>query len=191
MEDRKMAKTQKKAVEEGMKIIFVDESGFYLLPMLVRTYAPRGETPILKEWVSHDHLSVMSGITLEGKLSIMIRDHSLSSKDVITFLQQLQRQIHGKLLIIWDGSPIHRSKAIKAYLASGGAKRIHLERLPGYAPELNPDEGVWSYLKRVELKNVVCKNLSELEHELRKAVRRLRPNMNALLGFIHQPGFYV
>ena len=172
-----------------MKIVFVDESGFYLLPMLVRTYAPRGETPVLKEWVTCDHLSVMSGITLEGKLSVMIRDHSLSSEDVIIFLQQLQRQIHGKLLIIWDGSSIHRSKAIKAYLASGGAKLIHLERLPGYAPERNPDEGVWSYLKRVKLKNVVCKNLPELEHELRKAVHRLRRKTNVLHGFIHQSGF--
>ena len=54
------------------------------------------------------------------------------------------RKISGKLLVIWVGSPIHRAKESKEFLAAGAAKRLHLERLPGYAPELNPQEGVWN-----------------------------------------------
>lgn len=61
---------------------------------------------------------------------------------MVRFLKHLLRKITGKLLIVWDGSPIHRGKAVKEFLASGAARRLQLERLPGYAPELNPDEGI-------------------------------------------------
>jgi transposase len=67
--------------------------------------------------------------------------------------------------------PSTAREPIKDFLAAGGAQRLHLERLPGYAPELNADEGIWQYLKRVELKNVVCQDLDELRYELRLATR--------------------
>src|SRR6478672_6366491 len=69
---------------------------------------------------------------------------------------------------------IHGGQSIKDYLAHGAAKRLHLERLPGYAPDLNPDEGVWNYLKRVELKNCRRADLAELRLELRRGKERLR-----------------
>jgi transposase len=121
----------------------VDQSGFYLLPTVVRTYAPVGQTPILHEHLSRDHLSVISAITLEGKLLMMEQERSFKSEDVVRFLRHLLRQISGKLLVIWDGSPIHRGGAVKDFLASGAARgRVQLEQLPGYAPDLNPDEGI-------------------------------------------------
>src|SRR3954454_17571400 len=67
----------------------------------------------------------------------------------------------------------------------------YLEQLPGYAPELNPDEGIWKHLKYVELKNVCCRSLSELRRELRKAKERLRHKKHVILGCIRQPGFEV
>jgi hypothetical protein len=82
----------------------VDQSGFYLLPTVVRTYAPVGQTPVLHEHLSRDHLSVISGITLEGKLLMMEQERSFKSEDVVCFLRHLLRQIPGKLLVIWDGS---------------------------------------------------------------------------------------
>ena len=78
------------------------------------------------------------------------------------------------MIVIWDGSPIHRSKAVKKCLVNAAAARLQLGQLLGYAPELNPDEEVWKYLKCVELKNVCCRSLSELKYELRKAKERLR-----------------
>jgi transposase len=101
------------------------------------------------------------------------------------------RQIPGKLLLIWDGSPIHRGRALKDFLSSGAASRLRLEQLPGYAPDLNPDEGVWKHLKCVELKNLCCQSLSELKVELRKAKERLRQKKHVILGCIRQPGFEV
>jgi hypothetical protein len=121
--------------------LFVDQSGFYLLPTVVRTYAPVGKTPILNEHLSRDHLSVISAISLEGKLLMMEQERSFKSQDVVRFLRHLLGQIPGKLLVIWDGSPIHRGRAVKDFLASGASLRLQLEQLPGYAPDLNPDEG--------------------------------------------------
>lgn len=118
--------------------MFVDEAGFYLLPMVVRTYAPRGQTPVLKVKLTRDHLSAIGGLTPEGRLFMRIQDHSYKGPDVVRFLQMLLRKVPGNLLVIWDGATIHRCQAVKDFLAKGGAKRIHLERLPAYAPELNP-----------------------------------------------------
>jgi transposase len=169
----------------------VDQSGFYLLPCVVRTYAPVGKTPILHEHLSRDHLSVISAITLEGKLLMMEQERSFKSQDVVRFLRHLLGQIPGKLLVIWDGSPIHRGRVVKDFLSSGASRRLKLEQLPGYAPDLNPDEGIWKHLKYVELKNVCCRNLSELKVELRKAKERLRHKRDVILGCIRQPGFEV
>jgi transposase len=169
----------------------VDQSGFYLLPTVVRTYAPVGQTPVLREQLSRDHLSVISGVTLEGKLFMIEQRRAFKGEDVVRFLRHLLRQIAGKLLVVWDGSPIHRGRAVKDFLASGAASRLQLEQLPGYAPELNPDEGVWKHLKCVELKNVCCRNLSELKEELRKAKERLRHKKHVILGCIRQPGLEV
>jgi DDE superfamily endonuclease len=104
--------------------------------MVVRTYAPVGKTPIRKENLTRDHLSAMSGITLDGKLYMMEQQRAFKGEDVVRFLKHLMRQIPGKLLIIWDGSPIHRGRAVKDFLASGAASGVRLEQLPGYAPDL-------------------------------------------------------
>ena len=184
-----MAFSQKRAQKEGRTIAFADQSGFYLLPMVVRTYAPVGKTPILKENLTRDHLSAMSAITLDGKLFMIEQDRAFKGEDAVRFLKHLMRQIPGKLLVVWDGSPIHRGRAVKDFLAGGAASRVRLEQLPGYAPDLNPDEGVWKHLKCVELKNLCCESLAELKTELRKAKARLRHQRAGILGCIRQPGF--
>ena len=186
-----MAFPQKGALKEGRTIVFADQSGFYLLPAVLRTYAPVGQTPILHEHLSRDHLSAMSAITLEGKLYMKEQERAFKGDDVVRFLKHLMRQIEGKLLVIWDGSPIHRGGAVKDFLASGASRRLKLEQLPGYAPDLNPDEGVWKHLKCVELKNLCCESLAELKTELRKAKERLRHKRDVILGCIRQPGFEV
>lgn len=154
--------------------MFVDEAGFYLLPAAVRTYAPIGQTPILQVPLSWDHLSAISAITPEGNLYMMVQEEAFRGPAIVRFLAHLLRHIPGKLLVIWDGLPAHGGPAVREFLAQGGAARIYLERLPGYAPDLNPDEGVWRYLKHVELRNMCCRDLVHLHDELRKATARLR-----------------
>ena len=169
----------------------MDESAFYLLPAVVRTWAPRGETPQLRVYLTRDHLSVISGLTEGGRLLLQVRRHAFQAPDVVRFLKHLLRHIPGKLLVIWDGAPIHRAQPIRDFLAAGGAARLYLEQLPAYAPELNPDEGIWGYLKHVELRNVSCDDLPELRQELRRAVARLRHKKAVLQGCIAEVGYAV
>ena len=126
-----------------------------------------------------------------GRLFLKTSTHSITSREVVAFLKQLQRLIPGLLLMIWDGSPTHRSQLVKDYLASGATKRLHLERFPGYAPELNPTEWVWSYLKLVELANIACDHLSEVDAHLSKAKKRLQWKPNLIQAFIQDAGYEV
>jgi len=167
----------------------VDESAFYLLPGVVRTFAPRGQTPVLRLPLTRDHLSAISGITRDGRLLLRVQARAFKSPDVVAFLRQLLRCLRGKLLVVWDGAPIHRAHPIKDFLAAGAAKRLRLEPLPGYAPELNPDEGIWHYLKHVELRNVRCQDLEHPDDELRRAVKRLRHKRSVIRGCFHQSGY--
>jgi transposase len=172
-------------------IVWVDESAFYLLPGLVRSYAPCGKTPVLRLPLTRDHLSAVSGLTLDGRLLLQVRPDSLRSPDVVEFLKQLLRHIQGKMLVIWDGAPIHRGQPVRDFLSRGAARRLQLEQLPAYAPELNPDEGVWNYLKRVELPNVRCQDLAHLEGEVRRAVKRLRHRRAVLRACVRACGYAV
>jgi transposase len=167
----------------------VDESGFYVLPAAVRTYAPRGQTLVLRARYSRDHLSVISAITPDGRLVVHAQEQPLCGPDVVAFLRQLLRLIPGRLLVLWDGASIHRNRDMKHFLATGAAARLHLEQLPAYAPELNPDEGVWHHLKRVELGNRCCQDLAELRWELGLAVRRLRRKAHVIRGCFAQCKF--
>jgi transposase len=186
---RALACTQKKAQQEGRTVVWVDEAGFYLLAGVVRTYAPRGQTPIIHVPLTRDHLSVISGLTEQGQLLVQMQARAFKGADVVHFLKHLLCHIGGKLLIIWDGAPIHRDKAIKAFLAMDAAERLWLEQVPGYAPELNPDEGVWDHLKNVELRNVACHDQDELRHELRLAIARLRHRPALIRSFIRHYGY--
>lgn len=91
-----MARNQKKAIAEGRRVVFVDQSGFYLLPGLVRTYAPGGQTPVIRAPLSRDHLSARGGITPEGKLYLMVQERAYRGADVVGFLKHLARHIAGK-----------------------------------------------------------------------------------------------
>jgi transposase len=115
----------------------------------------------------------------------MLTDHPMSCSRV------LLRKIRGKLPVIWDSSPIHRGQPIKEFLRKGAAKRLHLEQLPGYALDLNPGEGIWNYLKRVELVDLCCHDLTELAVALRRAKERLRHKRAVIQACVRQAGYHV
>jgi transposase len=98
------------------------------------------------------------------------------------------REVPGRTVIMWDGSPMHRSHVIIEFLAHGAAPPMHLERFPAYAPELNPDAGLWTQLKGVERRHVCCFNLPQLRHERRDAVKRVRRTPRVLQGFFQEVG---
>jgi transposase len=176
-----------KARRERRTLVFVDESGFYLLPAVVKTYAPEAETPILDEWQTRDHLSVMGGVTPRGKVYSLVRPGSLNGLHTIEFLVHLGRLGADRLLVIWDGSPVHRRAEVKAFLAEAG-DAIHVESLPPYAPDLNPVEWLWRHLKEVEMRNLACRDLDELHLELHLALGRVRRKSRLIGSFFEGAG---
>ena len=179
---------QRRARRERRVLVFEDESGFYLLPGLVRTYAPEAQTPVIREKQTRDHLSVMGGMTPAGKVYTLVRQESLNGLHSIEFLQHLLRVAGPRLLVIWDGSPIHRRAEVKEFV-TGTRGQVWLEALPGYAPDLNPwDEGGWYHLKDVEMRNLVCRDLEELHQEFHLAIGRLRQKPQLIQSCFAQAG---
>jgi DDE superfamily endonuclease len=101
------------------------------------------------------------------------------------------RHLRGTILVVWDGSPIHQGPPITDFLQAGAAKRLHLERWPGYAPDRHPDEGIWNSLQRVDWKHRCCRDLAELRRELRRATERLRHKRHVRRACSLQCGYSV
>ena len=179
-----MARVKKKARNEHRTIVFVDESGLSERPSVTRTWAPRGETPQLTFHFNWGKMAVIAGVTW-WQFYFRLYRGSIRSPQVVDFLRHLLRQLHGKLLVIWDGLAAHRSRLVKDFVASTG-NRLHMARLPAYAPELNPTEYVWGHLKRHALANFCPKDWQHLSEEARRALRRAQRRPTLVRAFWKQ-----
>jgi transposase len=186
-----LARAAKKIEVEDRTLVCIDETAFYLLPSVVRTWGPKGQTPILDEVYSRDHFSAISAITPQGKLYLHLQKKALDGADVVHFLCHLLRQIPGKLLVVWDGATIHYNETVRRLLHTDKDQDLWLARLPAYAPELNPDEGIWQYLKNVELPNLCCLDLEHLHREILKAVARVRHKTHLIKACFKQAGLQL
>jgi transposase len=179
---------RQQAQRERRTLVFVDEAGFYLVPGVVKTYAPEGRTPVITATLTRDHLSVMGGMTPSGNVYTLARQESLNGLHSVEFLRHLLRVAGRRLLVIWDGSPIHRRTEVKAFVGQTRGK-IRVEPLPGYAPDLNPwDEGGWQHLKHAEMRNLMCLDLEELHQQFHLALGRLRQKPHLVRSFFAQAG---
>ena len=131
-----------------------------------------------------ENLAAIAGITY-WNFYFRLYDGSIKAEQLVDFLCQLLRQIPGKLLIVWDGLPAHRSRLVKEFLAEQ-AGRVWVERLPAYAPELNPVEYIWGYWKKHELPNFCPKDYDQLSREARAALRRMRRRPTLVTAFWQQ-----
>lgn len=180
------------AQQRGAHLVFLDESGFMLTPTVRRTWAPMGKTPLLSCWDRRDRLSAVSCITVSPKtgrvnfyFALLEDNTNVGAEHIVSFLQQLKRHLGGPYTVIWDGSNIHsRSRLVKNYLADH--PDIVAETLPGYAPELNPDEGVWGWTKYGRLANLAAANTQELRQRIREEFATLRKNRHLLNSFIQE-----
>jgi hypothetical protein len=146
-------------------MVFLDESCSQLMPLVRRTWAPRGKPCVLRHSKKlRDKLSLMGALTISprrgqvGFYCSCLPQQSYDDHAVAWYLRQLLRHQRGKILLLWDRSPIHRGPKVKALLAAH--PRLRIEELPAYAPELNPVEFIWSYLKYAKLANL---NMADLE----------------------------
>jgi len=147
-----MATNKKNAEELGAHIVFIDESGFMLIPPVRKTWSPKGQTPIVHHHDDHDRISVISGISISPvrkhlELYYDLYEENITQELVCDFLRNLLRHLRGPVIVIWDNASPHKGWMVRNLCKK--FKRLHLESLPPYAPELNPDEGVWSQAKEM------------------------------------------
>jgi len=168
-----------------------------LTPLVRRTFAPRGETPIQKCWDRHDRISAISAITLSPQrhslglyFLLLANNKNVRAEDIVEFLRLLRRQLQRPLDIVWDRIKIHdNSRHVQEYLARN--RHIRTYRLPAYAPELNPDEGVWNHTKFARLANFAPADVHELRTVVYRELKRLRKRKDLLAGFIRHSGLPI
>jgi len=162
----------------------VDESGFSLIPTRIRTWAPKGQTPVVTHCYRWPKFSAISGVSTRGKLYILVRRGTIATPQVLVFLRHLLRHVRGPIILVWDNVNPHKAVAVKRF-AQDNSRRLSLEYLPPYSPELNPDEWLWRYLKHVELANLAPRDLGELKAALRGAVQRIRMRPGLMQSFLN------
>lgn len=162
----------KKKVAEGTTLVYLDEVGFSLKGVRRRTWATRGETPLVTLPANWEKLSTIGAITSDGKFFQHTKSGAIRSGDVLRFFQHLLYQIEGEIVVVLDNAGIHRAKATQAFVDLH--ERLSLVFLPPYAPELNPIELVWAYVKRNVLGNFCARSVSALKGKLRRAWQRVR-----------------
>jgi transposase len=168
-------------------LVFIDESGFLLIPNVKRTWAPRGQTPTVRYNFKHQKVSAISALAVSPQrrriaLYLQFRRRSFKGPDVRCFLQSLLRHIAGPLLVLWDGATIHRDRRVQAFIDA--QPRLWLEEFPGYAPELNPAEFVWCQTD-ADLANSLLLDQNHLLARLSAKRRKLRRSQRLLWACIY------
>jgi transposase len=188
METIRLAPGKKNAARLAAHLVFVDESGFLLIPSVRKTWSPVGQTPVLHHRYGHDRISAISGISVSPKrfhctLYCQLYEDNIQSEEVAVFLRHLLIQIPGHLIVLLDNGQAHRGESVQELLAR--TTRLHLEPFPPYAPELNPDEGVWNQLKST-LANGRPDSKEELMDVLSAEICGLAASQRLLRGCIQQ-----
>lgn len=188
MEAARVGPRKKNATRLGAHLVFIDESGFLLIPSVRKTWAPRGQTPLLRFWQRHDRISVISGLSVSPRrrrLGLYYQLHlaNIHAPEVCAFLRHLLRHLRGAVIVLWDNGRIHRGPLLRDL--GRAFPRLHVVRFPPYAPELNPDEGVWSIAK-AELANGRPDDVETLTAHLLGSLTRLRHSQRDLRSCIAQ-----
>jgi transposase len=157
-----------------------------LQPVVRRTWAPKGQTPIHYSWDRRDRLSAISALSVSPKrhrlgLYFGLHNHNIVTEDVVAFVAALLDGLPKGLLLVLDRWQVHRSAARR--LRERFARRVDIEWLPPYAPDLNPVEGVWARTKYGDLANYLPHDINELGRTVRRALRRTRSQQHLLRSF--------
>jgi len=163
-----------------------------LQPLVRRTWAPRGHTPVLRQWDRHDRLSVISAVTvapLRRRIGLYWETHrqNICGEDMVGFLRSLRHHLRRRIVLILDRWSVHKGCTVRQFLQRH-AIRIRVEWLPAYAPELNPAEQVWNHSKYSDLANFCPADCDELEVHLELSMRRQRVRSSLLHSFFKTAG---
>jgi hypothetical protein len=186
MDPLQMVAYQKKAKELAAHLVFVDESGFLMIPNVKRTWAPRGKTPIHYHSLSREKISAITALTVSPRrhrlgLYTHLWRNDVSSEEIVIFLEELIRHLRGKIYILWDQAAIHKNALVSCFIQKH--PRVRLEYLPAYAPELNPAEHIWNQ-DDAALSNTSPQTIADLEQLLTTSNNRLTKSQKLLRACI-------
>lgn len=182
---------KKKARRQGAHIALIDESGLMMAPLARRTWAPRGQTPSLAQAGGHrKKVSVAAALWLSplrdhlGLYSHTLADGYFDSWYVTAFLEAMLHDLPGRFVVVWDGGPMHKGEPIRE-LEAHFADRLTLERLPPFAPVLNPVEALWGWLKYSRLNNFAPRDPAELDRRVVAELAAIRGDQVFLRNLFH------
>jgi transposase len=190
----RLAAGKKNATRLKAYLVFLDEAGFFMAPLVRRSWRPRGQTPILYQRTRHHQkVSAIAALCVapaRRNVQLYFRlhpDNNINAAHVVAFLQQLLRQLHpAPIILIWDRLNAHRAKIVKNFVRDTPSIRPIF--LPPYAPELNPVEYAWGYLKNNPLANYACSDIATLADTARRSGRSLQRKPSLLRAFVlHSP----
>jgi hypothetical protein len=188
-----VAADQKRARAESAWIVFFDESGISLIPPVRRTWSPRGRTPVLRHRMAWKRASMAAALGYhpagsKARLCFHLQADSYDTDSLIEVLNQLAAFYAGhRVVLLWDGLSSHWSHKMRAHLA---AQRdwLTVERLPAYAPELNPAEYLWANLKGGELANCTGDTIAEVADQAQHGIQRICDSDSLVVGFLAHTG---
>lgn len=181
---------EKKAAEHEATIVFIDETGFKLSPSVEHTWARRGHTPVVKRSLRRDKLNVIGAVTNSGQFLSKTHEGNVKQTQIAQFLSHVLDWVAGPLIVVWDGARIHNvSNAVAKFMESSyGGRILECIKLPPYAPELNPVELAWRWLKSQGVGNRSPSSLKELKQLWRKARRKFKTQVDVLALIRHALG---
>jgi transposase len=188
-----LASTEKRARRQHALIVFEDESGVSLLPSVRATWAPRGHTPVLRHRFGWKRLSLAAALVFEpdrsdAHLVFQLRPGAYNGETLIEFLTDLHQLEPGRrMLLLWDGLPAHRSRCMTDWI-NEQRSWLSVERLPAYAPELNPTEQVFGNLKSTELANLCRDTIAEVQAIAEDGLGRIGNDAQLCFAFMRHSG---
>jgi len=191
-----LAQGKKNASRLGASLVFLDESGLLMMPLVRRTWAPRGQTPVLRQRTnSYRKVSAIAVLVVSprrDRVRLLFRLHpdaNINGASVLSFLQYLGRHVRGPIRLLWDRFQAHRARIVQSYIAR--KKTWRSEFLPPYAPELNPTENVWNYLKTNSMANEAIFDLDMLTTAARRHGRALQRRERLLRSFLKHTSLFL
>ena len=173
---------KKRAKRLGAKIFFQDEAGFQSDAPLGRTYGLKGQTPVVETSGQRQGLNVISAVNARGEFWAATYTSKLNAELFIVFLKSFMQCQTGKVFLVVDGHPAHKAKSVRGYVQSLKG-RLELHFLPPYAPDLNPDEFVWSYMKTNGVSKKPLKQNESLQNRIEKDLADIQNNRKLVRSF--------
>jgi transposase len=192
LENRTLGCFKKKAVDEDFDIYFHDESTVQLCANVVKSYAPRGETPVLAlhDTKGYQYVCLASSISPDGEMYYEMRDKGFKGEEIVEYLRRLLETTIRKILLIWDNASWHKCQEVKDFLVTEEGKRLWVANTPPYSPEFNPSELIWANLKFVQIPNTCAKNMKELKEIVKNGMDYIADKTELVKSFFNKSNYY-